>query len=50
MNLLRVKVTHGDAEIIIVTQNGYAIRFNEKDVRPMGRTATGVKSYNFKRR
>jgi len=37
-----VKLTHGDQELIIVTKNGRAIRFNEKEVRPMGRSAGGV--------
>ena len=46
--LLKVKNTYGDANIIVVTQNGYAVRFNEKDVRPMGRTASGVKAINLK--
>ena len=46
--LLKVKNTYGDANIMIVTQNGYAVRFNEKDVRPMGRTASGVKAINLK--
>ena len=46
--LLKVKNTYGDADIMIVTQNGYALRFNEKDVIPMGRTASGVKAINLK--
>ena len=46
--LLKVKVTRGDANIVLVTQNGNAIRFNEKDVRHMGRTASGVRSINLK--
>ena len=46
--LLKVKNTYGDANIIMVTQNGYAVRFNEQDVRPMGRTASGVKAINLK--
>lgn len=46
--LLKVKNTYGDANIIVVTQNGYAVRFNEQDVRPMGRTASGVKAINLK--
>ena len=46
--LLKVKITRGDANIILVTQNGNAIRFNEKDVRHMGRTASGVRSMNLK--
>ena len=46
--LLKVKVTRGDAEIVIVTQDGYAIRFSEKDIRPMGRTASGVKALTLR--
>lgn len=46
--LLKVKVTRGDADIIIATQDGNAIKFNEQDVRPMGRTAAGVKSINLR--
>ena len=46
--LLKVKVTRGDANIIIVTQNGYAVRFSEKNVRAMGRTASGVRAINLK--
>ena len=46
--LLKVKNTYGDANIIMVTQNGYAVKFNERDVRPMGRTASGVKAINLK--
>lgn len=46
--LLKVKITRGDADIIMITQNGYAIKFNEKSVRPMGRTASGVRAINLK--
>jgi DNA gyrase subunit A len=46
--LLKVKVTRGDAEIIIVTKNGYSIKFSEKDVRSMGRGATGVKAITLR--
>ncbi|MBD7913080.1 DNA gyrase subunit A [Clostridium cibarium] len=46
--LLKVKITRGDANIVMVTQNGYAVKFNEADVRPMGRTASGVKAINLK--
>ncbi|OPJ56093.1 DNA gyrase subunit A [Clostridium oryzae] len=46
--LLKVKVTRGDAEIVIVTQEGYAIRFSEKDIRPMGRTASGVRALTLR--
>lgn len=41
--LIGVKMTDGDEDIILVTENAMSIRFNENDVRPMGRTATGVK-------
>ncbi|MDP4090090.1 MAG: DNA gyrase subunit A [Bacillota bacterium] len=46
--LLKVKVTRGDAEIVIITQQGYAIRFSEKDVRSMGRTAAGVRALTLR--
>ena len=46
--LLKVKNTYGDANIMVVTQNGYAVKFNEKNVRSMGRTASGVRSINLK--
>ena len=46
--LLKVKVTRGDADMIVVTRNGYAIRFNEQDVRPMGRTASGVRAIKLR--
>jgi len=41
--LIEVKMTDGNNDIIIGTRNGFAIRFNEKDVRDMGRVATGVR-------
>ena len=34
----------GQDEFLVGTQNGMCIRFHEDDVRPMGRTATGVRS------
>ncbi|MCI8648619.1 MAG: DNA gyrase subunit A [Anaerotruncus sp.] len=39
-----VRQTNGSNELIIATVNGMAIRFNEQDVRPMSRTARGVKA------
>ena len=42
--LIDVKITNGSQEILIGTHNGQAIRFNESQVRDMGRTATGVKA------
>ncbi len=41
--LIEVKMTDGKNDLVIGTKNGFAIRFNEKDVRNMGRTATGVR-------
>lgn len=37
-----VKMTPGDQDMILVSEQGKSIRFNEEDVRPMGRTASGV--------
>lgn len=37
-----VKTSSGADEIILTTSNGQAIRFKEKDIRPMGRAASGV--------
>lgn len=41
--VIEVLMTDGDCEILIANRNGRAIRFHEKDVREMGRTATGVR-------
>jgi DNA gyrase subunit A len=41
--LLNARVTDGESHIIIATDSGRAIHFNEADVRAMGRTATGVR-------
>ena len=41
--LIDVKLTDGNAEILIAANNGKLARFNETDVRSMGRTAAGVK-------
>ncbi|MGK9369906.1 DNA gyrase subunit A [Melioribacter sp. Ez-97] len=46
-NLVEAKLSDGNNDIIIGTRNGMAIRFNEKDVRDMGRTATGVRGINL---
>ena len=43
-----VKMTDGNSDIILATQNSLAIRFNEKDVRPMGRAARGVRGIRLK--
>ncbi len=44
--LVMVKTTTGNDEIIIAGTNGKAIRFEEKSIRAMGRTASGVKGFN----
>ncbi|MFT5917571.1 MAG: DNA gyrase subunit A, partial [Bacteroidia bacterium] len=41
--LLDVKLTNGNNDIIIAARSGKACRFHESDVRAMGRTATGVR-------
>lgn len=41
-------LTEGDCTILIATRNGMAIRFDEKLVRTLGRTARGVKSIKFR--
>ncbi len=41
--LLAVYETGEDDQVLLVTQNGYAIRFDAHDARPMGRVASGVK-------
>ena len=41
--LIGVSITNGSNEIILAKAHGKSIRFNESDVRPMGRPATGVK-------
>jgi DNA gyrase subunit A len=41
--LLEACLTNGESEIVMALRSGRAIRFNEKTVRPMGRTATGVR-------
>src|SRR3990167_47459 len=47
--LKKVVKTTGQDEIVLVTKLGAAIRFKEKDIRPMGRSAAGVKGINLKK-
>lgn len=44
--LISVKPTTGEDEIIIAGSNGKAVRFKESDIRSMGRTASGVRGFN----
>ena len=43
-----VRLTNGNNELLAATKNGMAIRFNETDVRSMGRTARGVKALTLR--
>jgi len=45
--LLAAKLTNGNCEILIASEKGKAVRFPESKVRPMGRTAAGVKGINL---
>lgn len=46
--LISVRLTDGKKEIVIGTHNGMLVRFNEQDIRPMGRTAGGVRGVRLK--
>ena len=46
--LITVRETDGDLDILIATHDGMAIRFNENDVRPMGRDAVGVRGIRLR--
>ncbi len=45
--LVNVEMTNGDTNIVIASSSGRAVHFHESNVRPMGRTATGVKAINL---
>jgi DNA gyrase subunit A len=47
--LRSVRKTTGQDEIILVTKNGLAIRFKEKDLRSMGRSAAGIRGIRLKK-
>ena len=46
--LISVRMTDGHKHIMIATKNGYLIRFPEEQIRPMGRTAAGVKGITLR--
>ena len=46
--LISVKETDGEQDILIATHDGQAVRFHESDVRPMGRTAVGVRGIRLR--
>jgi DNA gyrase subunit A len=47
--LLEARLTNGNHDIMLAIKSGRAIRFNEKSVRPMGRTASGVRGISITR-
>jgi len=47
--LMWVRETDGNSEIVLATKKGKAIRFKEKDVRDMGRSAAGVRGINLEK-
>ena len=47
--LKKVVATSGQDDVVLVTKLGAAIRFKEKDIRPMGRSAAGVRGINLKK-
>ncbi|MDP3765528.1 MAG: DNA gyrase subunit A [Nanoarchaeota archaeon] len=46
--LINVELTDGNQQIILATKNGLAVRFEERNVRPTGRSAQGVKGISLK--
>ncbi len=47
--LVNVRLTPGVLKFVIATKKGVAVKFDEKDVRPMGRGATGVKGITLEK-
>ena len=47
-DLVSVRITEGSSDILLGTRNGWAIRFREENVRPMGRTARGVRGIRLR--
>ena len=47
--ILSAVITSGNDDILLVSKDGKACRFNEKDVRPMGRTASGVRGIKLEK-
>src|SRR3989344_1829206 len=46
--LINVELTDGNQQIILATKNGIAVRFEERNVRPTGRSAQGVRGISLK--
>ena len=47
-SLVAVRITEGSSDILLGTRNGWAIRFREENVRPMGRSARGVRGVRLR--
>ena len=47
--LIDVVLTNGDKNILLGTKKGYAVKFDEKDVRPIGRVSRGVKGVSLRK-
>jgi len=47
-DLVAVRITEGASDLLLGTRNGWAIRFREENVRPMGRTARGVRGIKLR--
>ena len=45
--VIEADITSGDDHLLLATRNGFAVHFHESDVRPMGRTAYGVRGVNL---
>jgi DNA gyrase subunit A len=48
-DLVSVRITEGASDLLLGTRNGWAIRFREEMVRPMGRTARGVRGVRLRK-
>ncbi len=46
-NLIAVRKTNGNSEILLASSNGRMVRFDESEIRPMSRNASGVKGINL---
>jgi DNA gyrase subunit A len=49
-DLVSVRITEGASDLLLGTRNGWAIRFREENVRPMGRSARGVRGIRLRKR
>jgi DNA gyrase subunit A len=47
-DLIDASITDGSDDVMLVTRSGQAVRFTERDVRPMGRVSTGVKGIELR--